>query len=257
MKKISVRIGLKEFITSSVLSVVLVLLTFLYVSASETSVSSDDPSKEESFVIGISEYSLQEDTQSPEESHQEENVEDSQKPKTTLAPVHTSSDSVITPRNIGEALDVPEVSTHVKFCTDYRAYNIKYTPHYRLQQLAWTDSYGLRRYHEDYLVALGSYYSTKIGDRFLVTLDTGRSFTVMLADGKWDIDCDADNMYTPTIDYSGEYAGNLLEFIIDETQVSPKMYQYGSLDYYEEFKGSVTSMIYLGRDQSADWDTYE
>lgn len=255
MKKVSVRIGLKEFVTSSILSVVLVIMTFLYVSASETIISSNDSSDEESFIVEISEYPLQESTQSPEKSRQEESSEDSQ--ETASTSMQTSSDSIITPRNIGEALDVPEISTHVKFCTDYRAYNIEYTPHYRLQQLAWTDDYGLRRYHEDYLVALGSYYSTKIGDRFLVTLETGKTFTVMLADGKWDIDCDTDNMYTPTVDYNGEYAGNLLEFIIDETQVSPEMYQYGSLDYYEEFKGSVVSMIYLGRDQSADWDTYE
>ena len=168
-----------------------------------------------------------------------------------------SSDHVVSSHNIGEALDIPEISTHVKFCTDYRAYNIEYTPHYRLQQLAWTDSYGLRRYNDDYLVALGSYYSTSIGDRFLVTLDTGKSFTIMLADGKWDIDCDVDNMYTPTTDYNGDKAGNLLEFIIDKYAVSDEMYEYGSLDYYEEFKGSETSMIYLGRDKSADWDSYE
>lgn len=157
---------------------------------------------------------------------------------------------------IGEECEIPSVPTHVKFCTDYRSYDLWYTPHYRLQQVAWTDEYGMRRYNNDYLVALGSYYSTDIGDRFEVTLDTGKTFTVMMADGKWDIDCDENNMYTPTIDYNGEYAGNLLEFIMDKYSVSSEMYGYGSLDYYDAFKGSVIKMVYLGRDDSADWDTY-
>lgn len=94
---------------------------------------------------------------------------------------------------IGEECEIPSVPTHVKFCTDYRSYDLWYTPHYRLQQVAWTDEYGMRRYNNDYLVALGSYYSTDIGDRFEVTLDTGKTFTVMMADGKWDIDCDENN----------------------------------------------------------------
>lgn len=157
---------------------------------------------------------------------------------------------------VGEECAVPSVSTHVKYCTDYRFYNLWYTPHYRLQQVAWTDELGMRRYGDDYLVALGSYYSTNIGDRFEVTLDTGKTFTVMLADGKWDSDCDEYNMYTPCVDYNGECAGNLLEFIMDKYSVSNEMYAYGSLDYYEEFKGNVSKMIYLGRDTSGDWDTY-
>lgn len=158
---------------------------------------------------------------------------------------------------INEECDVPSVNTHVKLYTDYRFYNIWYTPHYRLQQVSWTDEQGCRRFNDDYIVALGSYYSTDIGDRFEVTLDTGRVFTVILGDGKWDIDCDERNMYTPCASYDGLPAGNLLEFIIDDTMVSNGVISYGSLDYYENFKGNVVKMVYLGRDTSADWDTYE
>ena len=218
----------------------------------ETCSNSVESTASESSIIPT-EYSSSQEFDIQTSSEVNSSIETSSEVNSSIE----SSDHVVGSHNIGEALDVPEISTHVKFCTDYRAYNIEYTPHYRLQQLAWTDSYGLRRYNDDYLVALGSYYSTSIGDRFLVTLDTGKSFTVMLADGKWDIDCDVDNMYTPTIDYNGNKAGNLLEFIIDKYAVSDEMYEYGSLDYYEEFKGSVASMIYLGRDKSADWDSYE
>ena len=158
---------------------------------------------------------------------------------------------------IGEKCDLPEISTNVKLFTDYHVYNLWYTPHYRLQQLSWTDSQGFRRYNNDYIVALGSYYSTDIGDRFKITLDTGKTFTVILGDGKVDADCDSKNMYTPCIDYEGNAAANLLEFVIDENVMLVEVYSYGSVDYIEDFQGDVVEMVYLGRDSSQDWDLYE
>ncbi len=153
--------------------------------------------------------------------------------------------------------ELPEISTHVKFFTDYRCYSLWSTPHYRLQQSAWTDEQGLRRYNDDYIVALGSFYSTDIGDRFKIILDTGKTFTVILGDGKVDADCDSKNMYTPCIDYGGNAAANLIEFVIDESVLASEVYRYGSLDYLEDFKGNIVEMVYLGRDESQDWDTYE
>ena len=82
---------------------------------------------------------------------------------------------------IGEECEIPSVPTHVKFCTDYRSYDLWYTPHYRLQQVAWTDEYGLRRYKvsedqftingkDDYVIALGTYYKEKgtAGSRYII-----------------------------------------------------------------------------------------
>lgn len=159
--------------------------------------------------------------------------------------------------DIGEECDLPNISTSVKLFTDYRAYNLQYTPHYRLQQVAWTDNQGLRRFNDDYIVALGSYYSVSIGDRFEITLDSGEIFTVIFGDGKWDVDCDERNMYTPVIDYEGEPAANLLEFIIDKDVLNSKVYEYGDLCLLDNFQGNIVKIIYLGRNNSADWDTYE
>ena len=159
--------------------------------------------------------------------------------------------------NASQEYELPDIPTNKKLFTDYRAYNLWYTPHYRLQQVAWTDKLGLRRFNEDYIVALGSYYSTDIGDRFEVVLDTGNIFTIILGDGKADSDCDERCMYTPCIDYEGNKAGNLLEFIVDEKILAKEAYEYGSLDFFDEFKGNVIKITYLGRDDSADWDIYE
>ena len=158
---------------------------------------------------------------------------------------------------VGQELPLPEIPSNMKLCTDYRFYNIKGTPHNRLQLSAWTDEFGCRRYNDDYIVGLGSFYSVDIGDRFEVTLDTGRVFTIILGDGKADCDTDELNMFTPCFNYEGEYCANILEFIIDKDVMYDKCYQYGSLDYHDEFKGNIVKMIYLGRDNGGDWTTYE
>lgn len=158
---------------------------------------------------------------------------------------------------ICEAVPLPTLPTNIKTYTDYRHYNLWYTPHYRLQQAAYTDENGLRRFNDDYIVALGKFYSESIGDRFKVTLDTGREFTVIFGDGKAPVDCDENNMYTPCRNYDGEKCANVLEFIIDSDVMAKEVYAYGSIDCIEEFKGNIVKMEYLGRDNSADWDTYE
>ena len=158
---------------------------------------------------------------------------------------------------IGQEVPLPSIPSNMKLCTDYRFYNIKGTPHNRLQLSAWTDEFGCRRYNDDYIVGLGSFYSVDIGDRFEVTLDTGRVFTIILGDGKADCDTDELNMFTPCFNYEGEYCANILEFIIDKDVMYDKCYQYGSLDYHDEFKGNIVKMVYLGRDNGGDWTTYE
>ncbi len=158
---------------------------------------------------------------------------------------------------IGEEVPLPTLSTEPKLFMDYRSYNLWYTPHYRLQQAAYTDKDGLRRFGEDYIVALGKYYSESIGDRFQVTLDTGVKFTVIFGDGKAPCDCDVENMYAPCVNYDGEKCANVLEFIIDNDVLSADVYSYGSIDCMDKFKGNIIKMVYLGRDNSADWDLYE
>lgn len=158
---------------------------------------------------------------------------------------------------IGEELPLPTLPTHIKTYTDYRYYNLRYTPHYRMQQSAYTDSDGLRRFNQDYIVALGAFYSTDIGDRFKVTLENGSEFTIILGDGKDPADCDPHNMYAPCIDYDGTNCANVLEFIIDSDVMAEDVYAYGSIDCINAFSGNIKKMVYLGRDNSDDWSTYE
>ena len=74
---------------------------------------------------------------------------------------------------------------------------------------------------------------------------------------KADIHTDPTNRYSPCPSYydEGECA-NVLEFIVDREVLDPNAYAWGGVDWYENFKGNIVRMTYLGRDESADWDSY-
>ena len=63
------------------------------------------------------------------------------------------------------------LDTSFKAYEDYSCITNTESTQYKLQQQAWTDSNGLRRYGDEYMVAVGSYYGD-VGDHIIVTLDT-------------------------------------------------------------------------------------
>lgn len=249
MQKETLPIFIKNFIVATIILSMLILDFFGIVFLTER--FSQEPTLPEAAIneeiLTTTKYMLKQ-KQTVSYSHPEPQIAE-----TELLPAYSTNERY----DIGDHCLLPSVPSHVKYFTDYRKYNLPYTPHYRLQKAAWTDSQGLRKYGEDYIVALGSHYSTSVGDRFEITLEGGETFTVIFGDGKWDVDCDSERMYTPCIDYNGEPAANLLEFVIDKDVLDPDIYEYGSIDRIKGFEGSVVDMIYLGRDSSANWDRYD
>ena len=159
-------------------------------------------------------------------------------------------------KTIGKDVELPDLPTDRKVCTDYRFYNIPGTPHNRMQLAAWTDEQGCRRYGDYYIVGLGSAYSDRVGETFEVELDTGVVFRIITGDMKPDDDTDVTNRFEACYNYCGEYCANVLEFIMDKEVISRSAYEWGGVDYYDNFKGNIVRMTYLGRDTSADWDIY-
>ena len=178
-------------------------------------------------------------------------VTTTQTPVTVQAPIEATTGKII-----GEDVLLPDLPTDRKVCTNYTVYGIPGTPHNRMQKLAYTDALGCRRYGEYYIVGLGSTYADRIGETFEVELETGVVFKIITGDMKADCDTDVTNRYGPCVNYNGESCANVLEFIVDREVLSKKAYQWGGVDYYEEFKGNIVRMTYLGRDTSEDWDIY-
>ena len=121
---------------------------------------------------------------------------------------------------------------------DYRKITHTNSKQYKLQQQCWTDELGLRRCGTDYVVALGTYFSNNVGDRFKIYLDNGNSFYATVGDIKADSVTDELNAYVP-MDNS---IGNMVEFIIDDKAANTNMLMLGTVSYHDFFNGSVINI---------------
>lgn len=131
--------------------------------------------------------------------------------------------------------------TWFKAYMDYRTITDTDSMQYGLQQMAWTDSHGLRRIGDDYLVAMGTGWLTEgCGERFLVTLESGAQFTVMVGDVKADCHTDATNRYR-----SCGAGANVLEFIVDSQCMTSEARNAGTVSVYAELSGNLTNIARL------------
>lgn len=135
-------------------------------------------------------------------------------------------------------MKLPSADTTFKSYMDYRMISSVSSKQYALQKKCWTDQQGFRRYGDDYCVALGSYYVDEIGDRFEVTLASGKIFTCIAADLKADSHTDTDNMYKPI----SNQKGNMLEFIIDSEIMNDDVLRSGTM-CEAGFQGNVVTIV--------------
>lgn len=142
-----------------------------------------------------------------------------------------------------EEMKVPNCDTSFKSYMSYKCITNKSSDQYKLQQSAWTDDKGLRRVDDYYLVAMGTYYSNTVGDKFRITLEGDKIFDVMIGDIKADIHTDNSNMYSPVYNENGTFkSANVIEFIIDTKSVDRKVKLMGDVSAYEEFKGNIVKI---------------
>ncbi|MCC8042021.1 MAG: hypothetical protein LIO69_00600 [Oscillospiraceae bacterium] len=138
-----------------------------------------------------------------------------------------------------ESLPIPEVDTAFKTYMDYRTITDTSSVQYEMQQEAYTDSQGIRRIDGDVCVALGTAYAESCGERFIITLDSGNSFTAVVGDIKADSHTDETNSYV----WLWEGCGDMVEFIVDSERLDEDIRIMGSMGEYEEYSGNVTSII--------------
>lgn len=121
-----------------------------------------------------------------------------------------------------------------KSYTDYRCLS-RSSAQWKLQEQAYTDENGLRKIEDCYLAALGSYYGTTIGTRYIVTLSTGKQFNIILCDVKDDRHTNETHQYTRA-------NGCVIEFYVETETMPKRVRQLGSISAIEGFKGSVVSI---------------
>ena len=141
-----------------------------------------------------------------------------------------------------EFLEVPNEDTSFKSYMNYTAITNKKSLQYKMQQEAWTDEDGLRRFGDAYMVAMGTFYANGCGEYFEITLESGESFTVVTGDIKSDSHTDDRNMYSPIyIDGEMKYA-NILEFIVDTSDLSRGVRRSGNIGTIDRFGGQIKTI---------------
>lgn len=138
--------------------------------------------------------------------------------------------------------NIPTGDTSFHGYMDYACITDTNALQYQLQLNCWTDSQGIRRQGDDVCIALGSYYGTEIGTRYLITTDMGNSFTAVLADCKADIHTDYNNQYRDT----GNGFKNVVEFIVDTYALDPDIMSSGNIGTYDNYSGNIVSIQKLG-----------
>lgn len=120
--------------------------------------------------------------------------------------------------------DLPAYSGY-KSWMDYQMITSSGSPQKLLQdEYAYTGTYGIRQINGRYCVAIGSYFTTEIGQYFDLILENGTVIPCILADQKADEDTDDDGIFTL-------HNGCATEFIID----------FDCLNYAAKRDGNISS----------------
>lgn len=117
----------------------------------------------------------------------------------------------------------------------YKAITNENSNQYKLQQSCSTDENGLRMYDGRYTVAVGTYFTNKIGTKLDVYLDNGTVLPCITGDIKANKDTDATNQFC-------EINGNVLEFIVDTKTLDKKAKAMGDISSIPGFAGDITQI---------------
>lgn len=130
--------------------------------------------------------------------------------------------------------DVPSNNT-IKSYMDYRTITLTNSRQYKLQKsLAYTDSNGLRMVNGRYCVAVGSYYTTTIGQYIDIELENGEIIKGVLADCKADKDTDSTNKMHPD--------GSVVEFVVDVNVLDNTAKKMGDISYINGWDSKVVNI---------------
>lgn len=137
---------------------------------------------------------------------------------------------------IGNVKSAPKTSG-IKSYMPYKAITSVSSPQYKLQQQAYTGNHGIRMVNGRYCVALGSFYTNRIGQNFDLVLENGTVIPCVLADQKADGDTNGSNQVT-------SHNGCMSEFIVDSQALDRDAKKMGDISYCEEcWKSPVRQII--------------
>ena len=200
------------------LSLILTLITFLSIIFIPNSASSTESFDDKGYIEikqeVLTENSLTAITEEKEQSGEAEEIE------------------VLTT----EPMALPKVSGSCKTYAHYTSVTAKETAQYKLlnSDECYTDKEtGIRMVDDCYCAALGSYYGSTMGQKYLIRLSSGEQFKIILCDQKSDKHTDDKNQYAVK-------NKDIIEFYIDENYKHPNV--IGDYGILPQFEGSIVSI---------------
>lgn len=124
----------------------------------------------------------------------------------------------------------------MKTYMSYKAITKKNSPQYKLQQVAYTGTYGIRQINERFCIALGSAYTTTVGNYVDIVLENGEVIECILADLKQDRHTDETNRVA--------HDGSLVEFVVDMDYITNRVRVSGDVSVAcNEWNSRVVKVI--------------
>lgn len=120
----------------------------------------------------------------------------------------------------------------------YKVITSKNSPHYKLQnQYAVTGPEGIRKVDDRFCIAVGSYFTTTIGQYIDIVLANGTIIPCILGDQKSDAHTDEQHIAHST-------DGSIVEFIVDLDVLNELPRKMGNISYvYSEWQSPVVQVI--------------
>ena len=119
---------------------------------------------------------------------------------------------------------IAPITSGFKSYMTYTAITSKSSLQYKLQQIAYTGTYGIRQYDNRYCVAIGTGFNADVGTYFDLILANGTVIPCIVADIKADRHTDSNNMVTIA-------NGCLTEFIVDSSALNKNAKRMGDISY--------------------------
>lgn len=120
----------------------------------------------------------------------------------------------------------------MKSYMDYRTIRSKSSKQYKLQKKAHTDKRtGIRKVKDRYCVAVGSYYTRKIGIKLDLVLSSGKIIRCITGDQKSDRHTINKHRIHPD--------GSVAEFLVDSRKLKKRVKRMGDISYIRSFRGRI------------------
>lgn len=142
-------------------------------------------------------------------------------------------------------MGVPNINSSWKTWMDYRAITNKSSAQYKLiHNWGWVDGQGFMRVNGErdlgitddyYMIALGSYYGSKMGTKYRFTTNTGNVFYGILSDAKAYPEVNSTNQY-------GLRNKDIVECLVYTPMLNKEVKMWGTANVYMPLNGSITKI---------------